>query len=273
LVKALEQAKQEVPPELKDLADSFAQKKQQGLVKGVALSGYRTKGFKFDEAEAQKKYEEQKRQMRTLGIEGEDESDDDLGLPEFDETFGAEEEPERTEKEEEKLDEKDSIAKQIALAKKLASAAKDALNPADGEQAKKIAEVVSMRSELSVLPSSTASQASGPSSTMIEMPEHEYCMEEVDINDYAQQARFKVTNKQAVHQIQEWADVAITVRGSHFPSGRKPGPGERRLHLVIEGKSRIAVNNAKREIKRLLEEASDGSTSLETPQYSRFSVV
>src|SRR5690606_4117491 len=75
LVKALVQSKNKVPEDLKKMADAYMEKRKKGLVESTSkLAGYRTKGFKFDEAEANKKKEEIKRQKRELGL---DDSDDD----------------------------------------------------------------------------------------------------------------------------------------------------------------------------------------------------
>ena len=42
----------------------------------------------------------------------------------------------------------------------------------------------------------------------------------------------QVTNKDALATIIELTGVAIKVRGIHVPPGRKPNPGERKLHVV-----------------------------------------
>lgn len=48
--------------------------------------------------------------------------------------------------------------------------------------------------------------------------------------------------------------MAIISRGSYIPPGKKPEIGDRRLHLLIEGSSDLAVKQAKLEIQRMLEE-------------------
>ena len=79
---------------------------------------------------------------------------------------------------------------------------------------------------------------------------------EIEINDYPQQARWKVcalmmsmdptevswfinigtqvTQKETIAFITELTGAAIIARGSYVPSGRKPNPGERKLYLVSE---------------------------------------
>jgi ATP-dependent RNA helicase DDX46/PRP5 len=59
------------------------------------------------------------------------------------------------------------------------------------------------------------------------------CWAEVEINDYPQQARFKVTSKEQIHRISEVSGTAITARGVYVPQGRQAPPGERKLYLVL----------------------------------------
>ncbi|KAI9016328.1 P-loop containing nucleoside triphosphate hydrolase protein [Phycomyces nitens] len=80
--------------------------------------------------------------------------------------------------------------------------------------------------------------------------------EEIVINDYPQKARWRVTNKEQISQITEISGAAITTRGTFFPPGKQPGPGDRKLYLFIEGDSETVVDRAKNEIKRILVEAT-----------------
>ena len=79
--------------------------------------------------------------------------------------------------------------------------------------------------------------------------------EELEINDFPQQARWRVTSKEALAQISEYSEAGITVRGTYIPPGRQPeNKEERKLYLAIEGTSELAVNKAKAEIIRLIKE-------------------
>ena len=77
--------------------------------------------------------------------------------------------------------------------------------------------------------------------------------DELDINEYPQQARFKVL-KESVKRVEEWACVSVVSRGVYVQPGRAPPPGERRLHLLIEGAGDALVKQAKAELIRVLEE-------------------
>lgn len=82
----------------------------------------------------------------------------------------------------------------------------------------------------------------------------DYFSDEFEINDYPIQARRKVTNKNALDEITERTGVAIISRGTFVPPGKKPEPGEKKLYLLIEGRSELSVRQAKLEIQRALEE-------------------
>jgi ATP-dependent RNA helicase DDX46/PRP5 len=55
---------------------------------------------------------------------------------------------------------------------------------------------------------------------------------EIEINDYPQKARWVVTNKENISQIQEMSGAAITTRGSFFSPGTFVPAGKRKLYLV-----------------------------------------
>ncbi|XP_055378561.1 probable ATP-dependent RNA helicase DDX46 [Condylostylus longicornis] len=78
--------------------------------------------------------------------------------------------------------------------------------------------------------------------------------EELEINDFPQQARWKVTSKEALAQISEYSEAGLTVRGTYVPTGKNPPEGERKLYLAIESCSELSVQKAKREITRLIKE-------------------
>lgn len=78
--------------------------------------------------------------------------------------------------------------------------------------------------------------------------------EELEINDFPQQARWKVTSKEALAQISEYSEAGLTVRGTYVPTGKAVPEGERKLYLAIESCNEMAVQKAKREITRLIKE-------------------
>jgi len=93
---------------------------------------------------------------------------------------------------------------------------------------------------------------------------------ELEINDYPQQARWKVTHKDSMNSITDNYAVCITTRGAYFQPGRNPPAGERKLYLTIEGADENNVIRAKRELRRMLEEAAAGVRDVGTA--GRYSV-
>ena len=77
---------------------------------------------------------------------------------------------------------------------------------------------------------------------------------ELEINDFPQQARWKVTHKDTLAQISEFTGSAITVKGQYYAPNKPVPPGERKLFLLIEGPSERCIKTAKGKIKEIIEE-------------------
>ena len=79
---------------------------------------------------------------------------------------------------------------------------------------------------------------------------------EIEINDFPQHARWKVTHKDSLREITEFTGAAITAKGQFVPPGKPPGPGQRKLYLLVEGPTERSVREAKLKIREILEAAS-----------------
>ena len=77
---------------------------------------------------------------------------------------------------------------------------------------------------------------------------------EVEINHYSQHARWKVTHKGALDSITQETECVVTTKGAYVEPGRQPQPGERKLHLLIQGPTEMGVELCRMEIIRRLEE-------------------
>ena len=102
--------------------------------------------------------------------------------------------------------------------------------------------------------------------------------DEVEINGFPQQIRFRLTTREVLDDIGEYSDSYITVRGLYIPESRKSSNdifGDRRLHLSIEAKTERAVQLAKQEIKRVIKEEAQRMASRVKPaqQTGRYSVL
>lgn len=237
IVKALEISKQPIPEALKIIYEAYEEKKAAGKA-APTISGYVGKGYKFDEEEEKKKEAEKKAQKKAYGIDEEEEEDY------FDE------EGEGTTTQQKSVDE--------ILNEPLETQTSKGNYIQTPQQATQKVHQIALSITSKAL---KVSAATG-----------DHFAEELEINDYPQQARWKVTHKDALHAITEWTGAAITTRGSYVPPGRNPTPGERKLYLFIEGPDATSVRRAKAEIKRILDETT-AISGMDKPTYGRYSVI
>ncbi|KAH7530551.1 hypothetical protein JRO89_XSUnG0021200 [Xanthoceras sorbifolium] len=284
LVKALELSEQVVPDDLKAVADSFMAKVNQGLEQAHG-TGYGGSGFKFNEEEDEKRKAAKKAQAKEYGFE-EDKSD-------------SEDEDEGVRKAGGDISQQDALAKiaAIAAASKATSSVPTPISttqllpnagipislPGVINLSMPGAAPVVSGTGLPVAPNDGAARAAALAAAINlqhnlakiqadAMPEHYEA--ELEINDFPQNARWKVTHKETLGPISEWTGAAITTRGQYFPPSRVAGPGERKLYLFIEGPTEQSVKRAKAELKRVLEDFTNQALSLPGgAQPGRYSVV
>lgn len=92
--------------------------------------------------------------------------------------------------------------------------------------------------------------------------------DEVEINDFSQAARYKVTSRHHLRAISELTNCAFTVRGTYVPPGRALKMGERKLYLFIEGPSSSEVVMAKEEVRKILVETNSLPTERSSGRYN-----
>jgi len=100
----------------------------------------------------------------------------------------------------------------------------------------------------------------------------------IPINDYPQKARWRVTNKETMVQLVDMTGASVTNKGIYYEPGKEPtGDQPPKLHLLIESNDEFRVEQAVREIKRLLIEASTAALQAEsrnpTATGGRYSVI
>ncbi|KAK9056131.1 hypothetical protein SSX86_027220 [Deinandra increscens subsp. villosa] len=255
LVKALELSNQVVPDDLKALADGFMAKVNQGLVQAHG-TGYGGSGFKFNEEEEEVRKAAKKAQAKEYGFEEDksDSEDDDDGVRKA----GGD------------------IAQQAAFAQAAALAAANQ-QPATSGAPASLPGILGMAGVAGG--NDGAARATATATALAaamnlkhhlaklqadSLPEHYEA--ELEINDFPQNARWKVTHKETLGPIAEWTGAAITTRGQYVQPGRIPAPGERKLYLFIEGATEQSVKRAKAELKRVLEDITTQALSLPTTQ-------
>ncbi|ESO04659.1 hypothetical protein HELRODRAFT_187002 [Helobdella robusta] len=288
LIKALELSKTPVPEELKVLWQKFKDEMEADGKKISSYSGFHGKGFKFDETEAELANDRKKLQKAALGLQDSDDEDAGLDIEQkIERMFASRKRVCDVNQSLTSLPSASNInnvqsqsnLEKLELAKKAASQINILKNttaePLDVNQqaaaailkggvavthvssktiAEQMAEKINAKlgyrpmteeekeAELGILPANQVAE-----------PTKRY-EEELEINDFPQTARWKVTSREALSQISEFSDAGITVRGIYIPPNKDPKEGERKLYLGIEATSEIAVQKAKAEITRLIKE-------------------
>jgi len=78
-------------------------------------------------------------------------------------------------------------------------------------------------------------------------------IDELEINDYPQIARQKISHKEPLLAIEEMTGSKCQVKGQYFTANQKLPEGARRLYVEIVGPTVVSVQKAKQEVKRMME--------------------
>ncbi|ACO67507.1 predicted protein [Micromonas commoda] len=288
LVKAMTDAKQPVPSDLRLMADEYAKKKKEGLVVGGKSSGFGGSGFKFsrEEQDAERRAKKAAALAAGLEVQADDESDsddegrfDDDGEPIFQSVgrSGAAAAAAAT------TAAQAAAAEQVALLNAAARAAAAKIGSSLGvtptaAQGPTQAQVnAANNSQMSLAISQAANSMAlvtgattgaaraaafaaalnaqhAAARSGVFQADGAHFESELEINDFPQQARWKVTHKDTLAQISEFTGSAITVKGQYYAPNKPVPPGERKLFLLIEGPSERCIKTAKGKIKEIIEE-------------------
>jgi len=243
IVKALEQGKQPVPEELTKLAAGFKEKVKVGQAR-KASSGFAGKGFKFDDSEKSEAQKLADMQKKHFEIE--------QGIRSMDDEKPAVEAVSSVKKDPLTNPNQSSNTGNISEAVRIATAKANAAGFGAINKNPKSKAFLAAQALASSITGHIKKET--PQQRQNEVDANGSCSDEIEINDYPQKARWKVMSRDSLIRITETYEVAIIARGSFFDKGRNPGPGERRLHMVIEGSSPEGVSGAKSEMRRILEE-------------------
>lgn len=291
IVKALELSGAEVPEDLRKLWNDYTEERKAEGKNVVKNSGFTGKGFKFNAEEEAKVNEAKKIQKWALGLQ---DSDDE-----------AEAEEKAVEEIDKKLEEvfskgKPHIKKAAPEAKgeQIKGEQQAKLNLATSIAAKINQKIIAGTNNMDPTQQAASQIIKGGTVTALtglglakqlaekihgkigyEAPveevkqdekkteEEQRYEDEVEINDFPQTARWKVTSKETIMNITEVSEAAITVRGTFFPPGKEPkAEGERKIYLYIEGPSERSIHLAKLEIKRVVKEEMIRLGSFRGPQ-------
>lgn len=240
VVRAMIEAGQSknISQELRDLSESFKEKVKKGEAKRAG-SGFKGKGYTYDSSElseAQKLARLEKRQaLIEAGMIDEDDeaggvdaNADDDGVIEGEDTKAS----------------TTSAAKDQALQATKLSAELLALPGMHDMVMKKAG-----------FGDGGAGTGEPDSASGIKKTSDNHFVAEIEINDYPQQARWKVTQKETTSRLQDDFQTAVTLKGQYFgPNREPPAEGERKLYLHLEAVSEHILKNGMHEIRRLLNE-------------------
>lgn len=88
---------------------------------------------------------------------------------------------------------------------------------------------------------------------------------ELDINDYPENVRLKISKRDFKLKIQEITNCEVKVKGIYVKSSSKVPIGVKRLCLYVKGNSESDVNNAILEISRMINTWAISSLNNEKP--------
>lgn len=297
LVKALKESKAAIPEDLLTMAREHTEKVKRGEARAHG-SGYGGSGFKFDSAEEDKEKDRKKATAKEYGTaygreEEVEEAEDDIRLE-----TAADREARRLADSYSnsdnipapQLDKMDASARSKAeMAQKIAqellkssghrmgmtSQSMPALNSeqsnivrAAQQKAAEIAIQAGMpggaQGPLGLLRASQMVQQLLPGGQMPQMPqpaeeEKDQYVVELEINDFPQHARWKITHRETIAQINELTGAAITIRGRFYDKGEKIPDDDKKLHLIIEGPTQAKVRAAKDECKAIIADFTERS--------------
>ncbi|XP_060075225.1 probable ATP-dependent RNA helicase DDX46 [Ylistrum balloti] len=301
ILKALEMSGASVPADLERLWNDYKERAKAEGRTVKSSSGFKGKGFKFDETEAHLADERKKAQKAALGLQDSDDEDASLDIDQqIEDMFASVKRvtdvakpivPTQTPQpqivaptvsNQQKLELAKRLAAKINMQKKIGPDAQDITQQAaksiltgDGAApqvaSKTIAEQMAEKINAKLGYRPQTEDEDGADSNAETFKRYE---EELEINDFPQTARWKVTSKEALAQICEYSEAGITVRGTYFLPGKEVKEGERKLYLAIEATSDMAIQKAKKEITRLIkEELIRLQTSYQPLNKGRYKVV
>lgn len=274
--RAFETAGKEVPEQLKKMWEDYkAEMAAEGKTVHIGGCGFSGSGYKYDQAEDEKEATRRKVTRLMHGMENAVDDDDDDEIEQQlssmmkgrrrvveGHTFGGSGAGSGVVGD--KLEKARAMAAKIAEAKQLGVTL-----PVEKDAASLTAEAVMRGSDAAPIALSAKSIAKQKAEQLNERlnyipselipgveteTELQYFEEEIEINDFPQQIRYKICSRDSLAQVQEYADVGISVKGSYYPNNKEPKDGERKLFLFLEARSELALRRAREEILRIMKD-------------------
>jgi len=296
MIKALKQSDIDVPQELMIMHMTFLSKVKAGKAKKHG-SGYSGKGFKFDEEEdTEKVVEKEVVKLRTEVAQGTRDMNDLIEMQdELRKIKGAKDSAKEAIVKKRALP-TDPAERAKVLAQQMAAAILPSANSGQVSMEEMMANIKNLNEQAGSVKEMTPEQRVAHAKQNAKMyamalsykhrvadqtrgvghngrPAVEHYVDKVDINEYPQKARYKITHKAVLSPISDFTGAAITCKGMYVPPGRKPPEGHEKLHLVIEGSTPIVVKKARAECLRILNEITMECGFDKGAMYGKYSVV
>ncbi|BHF64003.1 Probable ATP-dependent RNA helicase ddx46 [Sparganum proliferum] len=284
LVKAFSLSGQPVPEDIYLLYEGYKERMMMEGKKVYGGSGFRGKGFHFDEAEAQLVSDRKRFAKAALGIEDSDEEGDSAAVDwdsKIEDMFatkrkvtdvaksGATDQPASSATAAPGPGEglSPAVIAQLALARQKAAqvALKGLGNPNSGtavNTSRNLAEQAAERLHAKLGYSKQQEEETTPAGSSSGGAPSDYIRryeEELEINDFPQNVRWRITGREMLVHLNEYCDVGVSVRGIYIPTGKAKtavpeSSDERPLYLCLESTSERNIQLAKKEIMRIIKE-------------------
>ncbi|EXJ85976.1 hypothetical protein A1O1_06345 [Capronia coronata CBS 617.96] len=272
IAKALRQSGQPVPESVQKLVDTFMEKVKAGKEK-AAGSGFGGKGLeRLDQERDAAKARERKTFKTGDEVEEEEEKEDSKDVKVGDDLFAKAASSVKASDAPAPSSSLPGVPKGIDLDGKITVHRTEREAPSSGpaSQMDKVAAAVGAinqkLSKAGIMRSGVPIDNKGPDAGAFHAT--------LEINDFPQKARWAVTNRTNVAKILESTGTSITTKGSFYPAGKEPGPGENpKLYILVEGDTEVVVRDAMRELMRLLKEGTMSAAESTERTGGRYSVV
>jgi len=255
IITALRMSNIEPPEDLVGLADQYKKKVEKGEAKFYTNKNLAGSGFKFDKSEEDRVKETKRALKRQFGLELDmsDNEDDEI-------VIGKE-----TKGDKDNLIDEAQIKKMLrdpntrtAVTRAAEKAAKDAILA--GSSAEEVLQsahnaIKSILNQYRGNGLETAVKLVGEIEER-EDEANERVSASLEINDYPQSARNKVTHKDFLSMIHDLTNCNVSVRGVYIEPGKKNTGGLKKLRVHIVGENKYDVESAYKEIRRVLDEAA-----------------
>lgn len=243
IAKALEQSGQPVPDRLKEMRTAYREKIKSGKAK--ESSGFGGKGLdRLD----QEREAARMRERKTHKAEGEEDDYKEDNKP-----------AKKKEEEGESTPSIRAVASAIVSRDSAKAEGGAGKSPAGGEAGKGKNTLDKVSSAASAINSRLGKAGQLRTGQPIDNkgPDAGAFHATLEINDFPQKARWSVTNRTNVAKILDATSTSITTKGTFYPAGKEPQPGQDpKLYILVEGDSELVVAMALQELTRLLEEGT-----------------